>query len=101
MTVVCASEGYPARRAPATGIDGLDAAAAHRRRRPCSAPACGPTTTVDLVTAGGRVLNVCGTGPDVAVGPERAYEAVDAISWPGMHHRTDIAASASKETASP
>ena len=45
-----------------------------------------------LITAGGRVLNVCGRGPTVAAARETAYAAVRHISWPGMHHREDIAA---------
>jgi len=43
------------------------------------------------VTAGGRVLNVIGRGADPAQARDRAYEAIGHISWPGMHHRTDIA----------
>jgi phosphoribosylamine--glycine ligase len=45
-----------------------------------------------LVTAGGRVLTVTGRGPTVDEARHRAYEAVAEISWPGMCHRTDIAA---------
>ena len=44
-----------------------------------------------LVTGGGRVLNVIGQGPDVPTARARAYEAVGRLSWPGMHHRSDIA----------
>jgi phosphoribosylamine--glycine ligase len=49
-----------------------------------------------LVTAGGRVLDVTATGPTIAEARERAYAAVSRIRWPGMHHRTDIAADAGK-----
>ena len=44
-----------------------------------------------FVTAGGRVLTVTGQGATVAEARDRAYAAVGMISWPGMHHRTDIA----------
>ncbi len=44
------------------------------------------------VTAGGRVLGVTGTGPVVAGAREKAYGAVDVISWEGMQYRRDIAA---------
>ena len=44
-----------------------------------------------LVTAGGRVLNVIGQGPDIATARTRAYTALSRITWPGLHHRTDIA----------
>jgi phosphoribosylamine--glycine ligase len=45
-----------------------------------------------LVTNGGRILNVTATGPDVAAARERAYEACELISFPGMRYRRDIAA---------
>ncbi len=44
-----------------------------------------------LVTAGGRVLAVTGRGSSLASARERAYSGVALVSWPGMHHRTDIA----------
>jgi phosphoribosylamine--glycine ligase len=45
-----------------------------------------------LVTNGGRILNVTAVGTDVADARERAYAAVEKISFEGMRHRTDIAA---------
>jgi phosphoribosylamine--glycine ligase len=47
-----------------------------------------------LVTAGGRVLDVTATGPTIADARRRAYEAAARITWPGVQHRTDIAAAA-------
>ena len=95
VTVICASEGYPA--SPRTGdvIEGLDEA---RAVDGVSVYAAGVARDGGgrLVTAGGRVLSVCGTGPTLAVARDRAYDAVSRISWPGMHHRTDIAASAAR-----
>lgn len=44
-----------------------------------------------LVAAGGRVLNVCALGDDVAQARERAYAAIRRIDWPGGFHRSDIA----------
>ena len=43
-----------------------------------------------LTAAGGRVLNVCARGRDVAEARERAYAAIRRIDWPGGFHRTDI-----------
>ena len=67
MTVVLASEGYPA--SPRTGdvIDGLDAAAAVNAVTVFHA---GTARDADgaLVTAGGRVLDVTATGPTLADG---------------------------------
>jgi phosphoribosylamine--glycine ligase len=44
-----------------------------------------------LVTAGGRVIEVVGQGPDVGGARANAYASLAGIRWPGMHHRTDIA----------
>jgi phosphoribosylamine--glycine ligase len=43
-----------------------------------------------LVAAGGRVLNVCALGADVAEARARAYGAIERIDWSGGFHRTDI-----------
>ena len=45
-----------------------------------------------LVTNGGRILNVTALGADLADARERAYAAVEKISFPGVRYRTDIAA---------
>jgi phosphoribosylamine--glycine ligase len=44
-----------------------------------------------LVTNGGRILNVVGTGETVSDAREAAYCAVDRISFAGMRYRRDIA----------
>ena len=95
VLVVAAAEGYPA--APRTGdvIEGLAAGRERSRAPPCSAPGWAPTTSGRLVTAGGRVLDVVGQGPDLATARGRAYESLGHLAWPGMHHRTDIAKEAS------
>ena len=91
VTVVCASPGYPA--APRTGepVEGLEAAAAVPGVQVfCAGVAADGAGR--LVTAGGRVVNVTGVGPTVAVARERAYQAVSALHWPGLQVRSDIAA---------
>jgi phosphoribosylamine--glycine ligase len=88
--VVAAAEGYPV--APRTGdpIDGLAAAAAVEGATVlCAGVAAGPDG--GLVTAGGRVVEVVGQGPDVATARARAHDALSHLAWPGRHHRTDIA----------
>jgi phosphoribosylamine--glycine ligase len=94
VTVVLASEGYPA--APRTGdpIAGLAEAEAEGATVFCAGVAAGPEG--GLVTAGGRVLSVTGAGPTVADAREAAYRAAARISWPGLVHRTDIALEASR-----
>jgi phosphoribosylamine--glycine ligase len=93
VCVVLASEHYPA--TPRTGdvIRGIDAADALEG---VTVFCAGVARNGDgeLVTAGGRVLNVVGRGPDLASARDRAYAGVAEITWPGMHHRTDIASSA-------
>ncbi|MFJ6024735.1 phosphoribosylamine--glycine ligase [Brevundimonas sp. NPDC092305] len=43
-----------------------------------------------LVAAGGRVLNVCARGRDIAEARDRAYAAIKKIDWPGGFYRNDI-----------
>jgi phosphoribosylamine--glycine ligase len=45
----------------------------------------------DVLTSGGRVLNVVGRGPDLAAARGAAYDAVGRISFDGMQYRRDIA----------
>ncbi len=92
VTVIAAAQGYPSSPRSGDVIGGLDNAIAHP-----GAAVFGAGVAADengqLVSAGGRVLNVCGFGDDVAAARERAYDALGEISWPGMHYRSDIAAS--------
>ena len=93
VCVVLASEGYPI--APRTGdvIAGVaDAQALDGVRVFAAGVAAGADGA--LVTAGGRVLNVVGQGPDLATARQRAYDGAARISWPGLHLRHDIAARA-------
>jgi phosphoribosylamine--glycine ligase len=88
ICVVLAAEGYPG--APATGaiIRGAEAD-------------FGPEVEVfhagtarqgdgTLVAAGGRVLNVCARGRDLAAARDLAYRVVDEIELPGGFCRRDI-----------
>jgi phosphoribosylamine--glycine ligase len=90
VTVVLASEGYPA--APVTGraLSGLDAASAvpgvHVAHAATAAEGDG------LVATGGRVLNVVGVGTTFAEARERTYRALAEISLEGGQYRSDIAA---------
>jgi phosphoribosylamine--glycine ligase len=92
VTVVLATEGYPASPRSGDVIEGVEAAEAHDRVLVFHAG-----TTRDeagaLRTAGGRVLNVTALGPSIEQARERAYTACAEISWPGMQYRRDIAAS--------
>ena len=50
----------------------------------------------ELVTAGGRVLNVVALGKTFEQARERAYAACDLISFEGKQFRTDIGAKAAR-----
>jgi phosphoribosylamine--glycine ligase len=94
VTVVLASEGYPA--APRTGdvVTGLAEAAAVDGVTVFHAGTAADGRPGEIRTAGGRVLNVTALGATLAEARARAYEATDKISWPGMQYRRDIAAAA-------
>lgn len=44
-----------------------------------------------VVTAGGRVLNVSALGDSFIDARDKVYEAIEMITFEGMHYRTDIA----------
>ena len=87
VTVVLAAEGYP--ESPVKGdtitIDGSDRGDGYLLQAG-TALAGG-----DLVTAGGRVLNAVGSGPDLAAARTAAYGAAARASFRGGWHRDDIA----------
>ncbi|TWH21477.1 phosphoribosylamine--glycine ligase [Prauserella rugosa] len=89
VTVVLAADGYPGK--PRTGdvITGGEAQGvlhAGTRRRDDGA----------VVSSGGRVLSVVGTGPDLDAARADAYERVASVNLAGAHHRTDIALRATR-----
>jgi phosphoribosylamine--glycine ligase len=88
VSVVMAARGYPGAYATGTPIDGLLEAA----RVPHAAIFHAGTDIRDgqVVSNGGRVLTVCGTGPDIASARDAAYRAVAAVRWDGGMFRTDI-----------
>ena len=44
-----------------------------------------------VITAGGRVLTVCALGSTLAQARDRAYAAIEGISYEGKQYRRDIA----------
>ena len=83
VTVVLAAENYPGR--PRLGdvivgseTDGVLHAGTTRRDDGA------------IVSSGGRVLSVVGTGADLAAAREHAYEILSSIRLPGSHFRNDI-----------
>ncbi|MFJ5230301.1 phosphoribosylamine--glycine ligase [Kitasatospora sp. NPDC088391] len=95
VTVVLASEGYPADPRTGDPIEGLDAAEADGTAFVLHA---GTRVGADgeVLTAGGRVLSVTATGADLAEARAKAYAGVAKISFKGAQHRTDIALKAAR-----
>jgi phosphoribosylamine--glycine ligase len=92
VTVVLAGPEYPARSDYAgAAIAGIAAAEATG-----ALVFHGGTAVRDgsVVTNGGRILSVTGTGDTVAAARTQAYAAVELISFDGAQFRTDIAAAA-------
>jgi len=90
VTVVLASAGYPESSSKGDVISGLaEAAEIAEVTHAGTAERDG-----EIVTAGGRVLNVTGLGSSPAEARDRAYDAAGRISFDGMQIRTDIAARA-------
>ncbi len=92
VTVVLASAGYPASSSKGDVISGLEDALALESVEVTHAGTA--RRDGDVVTDGGRVLNVTGLGPTAAEARSRAYDAAHLISFEGMQMRTDIAARA-------
>jgi phosphoribosylamine---glycine ligase len=90
VTLVLASAGYPGSSSKGDVIQGLaEAAALAEVTHAGTALRAG-----EVVTAGGRVLNVTGLGATPAAARDRAYDAASRISFDGMQIRSDIAARA-------
>ncbi len=91
VTVVVAGPDYPARPDHGTTIEGVEAA----EELGALVFHAGTARHGDrLVTNGGRILNVTGTGDSIAAARDLAYAACERITFDGAHYRTDIARAA-------
>ncbi|MEJ5185726.1 MAG: phosphoribosylamine--glycine ligase [Candidatus Geothermincolales bacterium] len=90
VTVVVASGGYPGTYETGFTIRGLEEAS---RVEGVTVFHAGTKrgSKGEVLTSGGRVLNVSALGPDFSVARERAYEAVRRIEFENMYYRKDIA----------
>jgi phosphoribosylamine--glycine ligase len=89
VTVVMATKGYPGSYEKGSVIKGLKEAAALEDVTIFHA-GTDVNGEGDIVSAGGRVLNVTATGDTLEAAVKRAYEAVDLIDWPEGIFRRDI-----------
>ncbi len=89
VTVVLAAENYPGRPRVGDVIVGADAEGVLH---------AGTTRRDDgaIVSSGGRVLSVVGTGADLSAAREHAYTIMGSIRLPGSHFRKDIGLSAAE-----
>ena len=85
VTVVLAAEGYPEHPHLGEVIMGVSDKSAVRHAGTAYNEAG------ELVSAGGRVLNVIGTGATLADARDAAYSVLSEITLPGGHYRSDIA----------
>ena len=85
-----ASEGYPESSSTGDEILGLDEVATLPGVRVYHA-ATSREEDGTYLTAGGRVLDVVGTGDSVMEARASAYAAVELVHFPGMQYRTDVA----------
>ncbi|WIM86193.1 phosphoribosylamine--glycine ligase [Candidatus Mycobacterium wuenschmannii] len=89
VTVVVAAENYPGKPRVGDAISGSEAAGvlhAGTIRRDDGA----------IVSTGGRVLSVVGTGADLTAARSAAYDIIGSIRLPGSHFRTDIGLAAAE-----
>jgi phosphoribosylamine--glycine ligase len=90
VSVVLASAGYPESSSSGDVITGLD-------RIPAEVEVTHAGTARrdgELITAGGRVLNVTALGPDPASARSAAYAAAQMVHFEGLQLRRDIGARA-------
>ena len=90
VTLVLASAGYPESSSKGDVIHGLTAAGELAEVTHAGTA----ERDGEVVTAGGRVLNVTALGATPAEARDRAYDAAGRISFDGMQIRSDIAARA-------
>lgn len=86
--VILAAHGYPDKPRSGDVIEGV----ARAEALGATVHHAGTTRSADgaLVTAGGRVLAVTGSGPSLDAALGRAYAGAEAITFAGKHFRRDI-----------
>lgn len=96
VVVVLGSEGYPERPITGGSIDGVEGQLADGTH----VIHAGTSRDEDgqLISSGGRVLAVVGTGDDLTVARHAAYASIAQVRLPGSFYRSDIAQAAAKSS---
>jgi phosphoribosylamine--glycine ligase len=89
VSVVASSKGYPGSYQTGMPIAGIEAADAIEGVKVFHSGTA--RRGEQLVTDGGRVLAVTALGETIDAASKKAYEAMQKISFDGMHYRRDIA----------
>lgn len=92
VCVVIASKGYPGNYEKGDVITGIDGAEKITGVKVFHAGTAKKDN--DIITAGGRVLDVTASGIDINEAVKTAYKAIEKIKFEGMHFRRDIASKA-------
>ncbi len=98
VAVVVAAENYPGRPRVGDVIHGAEGGPERSDESGSSVLHAGTARREDgaVVSSGGRVLSVVGTGADLAVARDSAYRRISSIRLPGSHFRTDIGQAAAE-----
>ena len=91
LTVVLASEGYPADPIKGRKINGLDSRIPNIELGSSWINFAGvKKSDGDYLASGGRVLSCSAMSDSLASTAELAYDLIESISLEGSHYRTDI-----------
>jgi phosphoribosylamine--glycine ligase len=88
VCVVLASGGYPGKYEKGKKITGIDRA---REEGAMVFQAGTRAEGENILTSGGRVLNVAALGKDIGEARDKAYSAVEKVHFENMYYRKDIA----------
>ena len=94
LTIVMAATGYPGTLQKGYPIKGLDEAGAVENTMVFHAGTA--EKNGQIISNGGRVLNVTATASTLGEARDKAYQAAEKIDWPEGFYRKDIGASALK-----
>ncbi len=87
VTVVLAAEGYPASPVKGDVLSGVESYAPEQVLHAGTAR----DSDGNLVSSGGRVLSVVGTGASLAEARKQAYQVIEGVQMRGSFYRKDIA----------